>query len=120
MRKEEISALSGPNEFAEFYSRLRVIKDYHRKYPNEVRRFLHKRDVAPIGLRWIVAQIYAFYRERPTNVDQHVVQTHESRSAEVSLQNAVFNIYIYNGQKRREGSLCEAFHPSCFKTTNFD
>lgn len=36
MRKEEISALSGPNEFAEFYSRLRVIKDYHRKYPNEV------------------------------------------------------------------------------------
>ena len=39
MRKEEISALSGPNEFAEFYSRLRVIKDYHRKYPNEVRRF---------------------------------------------------------------------------------
>jgi splicing factor 3A subunit 3 len=37
MRKEEISALSGPNEFAEFYSRLRIIKDYHRKYPNEVR-----------------------------------------------------------------------------------
>ncbi|XP_028411958.1 splicing factor 3A subunit 3-like [Dendronephthya gigantea] len=36
MRKEEVSALSGPNEFAEFYSRLRLIKDYHRKYPNEV------------------------------------------------------------------------------------
>lgn len=36
MRKDEIAALSGPNEFAEFYSRLRVIKDYHRKYPNEV------------------------------------------------------------------------------------
>lgn len=36
MRKEEIAALSGPNEFAEFYSRLRTIKDYHRRYPNEV------------------------------------------------------------------------------------
>ncbi len=36
MRKEEINALSGPNEFAEFYGRLRTIKEYHRKYPNEV------------------------------------------------------------------------------------
>lgn len=35
-RKEEISALSGPNEFAEFYSRLRGIKEFHRKHPNEV------------------------------------------------------------------------------------
>ena len=45
-----------------------------------------------------MAQIYAFHRERPANVDQHVVQTHESCSAEVSLQNAVFNMYIYNGK----------------------
>lgn len=36
LRKEEVNALSGPNEFAEFYSRLRSLKDYHRKYPNEV------------------------------------------------------------------------------------
>ena len=36
LRKEEIQALSGPNEFAEFYSRLRNLKDYHKKYPNEV------------------------------------------------------------------------------------
>lgn len=36
MRKEEVSALSGPNEFAEFYGRLRGLKDYHRKFPNEV------------------------------------------------------------------------------------
>lgn len=35
-RKEEISTLSGPNEFAEFYSRLRTIKEFHRKHPNEV------------------------------------------------------------------------------------
>ena len=36
LRKEEVAALSGPNEFAEFYSRLRGLKDYHRKFPNEV------------------------------------------------------------------------------------
>lgn len=36
LRKEEIGALSGPNEFAEFYGRLRTIKEYHRKYPNEI------------------------------------------------------------------------------------
>ena len=31
-----MAALSGPNEFAEFYGRLRSLKDYHRKFPNEV------------------------------------------------------------------------------------
>jgi len=36
LRKEEVAALSGPNEFAEFYSRFRSLKDYHRKFPNEV------------------------------------------------------------------------------------
>jgi len=36
LRKEEIATISGPNEFAEFYGRLRTIKQYHRKYPNEI------------------------------------------------------------------------------------
>lgn len=36
LRKEEVAALSGPNEFAEFYSRLKGIKDFHRKHPNEI------------------------------------------------------------------------------------
>ena len=36
LRKEEVAALSGPNEFAEFYSRLKQIKEFHRKHPNEV------------------------------------------------------------------------------------
>lgn len=36
LRKEEVSALSGPNEFAEFYARFRSLKEYHRKFPNEV------------------------------------------------------------------------------------
>jgi splicing factor 3A subunit 3 len=36
-RKEEIQLLSGPNEFGEFYNRLKTIKEFHRKHPNEVR-----------------------------------------------------------------------------------
>lgn len=36
LRQEEIVSISGPNEFAEFYGRLRTIKQYHRKYPNEI------------------------------------------------------------------------------------
>jgi len=35
-RKDEVAALSGPNEFAEFYSRLKQIKDFHRRHPGEV------------------------------------------------------------------------------------
>ena len=31
-----MSALSGPNEFAEFYARLKQIKDFHRRHPGEV------------------------------------------------------------------------------------
>jgi len=34
-RKEEFDALAGPNEFNEFYKRLKTIKDYHRRFPNE-------------------------------------------------------------------------------------
>ncbi|CAG0882097.1 unnamed protein product [Cyprideis torosa] len=35
-RKEEVAALSGPNEFAEFYARLRGIREFHKKHPNEI------------------------------------------------------------------------------------
>ena len=35
-RKEEIQALSGPNEFGEFYARLKQIKEFHRTHPGEV------------------------------------------------------------------------------------
>ena len=34
-RKEEVAALSGPNEFKEFYERLKQIKDFHRRHPGE-------------------------------------------------------------------------------------
>ena len=36
MRKDEITALSGPNEFGEFYNRLKGIKEFHRRHPGEV------------------------------------------------------------------------------------
>lgn len=31
-----MQALSGPNEFTEFYSRLKSLREFHRKHPNEV------------------------------------------------------------------------------------
>ncbi|XP_057655224.1 splicing factor 3A subunit 3 [Diorhabda carinulata] len=35
-RKAEVAALTGPNEFQEFYSRLKQIKDFYRRHPNEI------------------------------------------------------------------------------------
>lgn len=32
----QIQALSGPNEFTEFYNRLKTIKEFYRKHPNEI------------------------------------------------------------------------------------
>nr|CAG4641560.1 EOG090X03G1 [Eurycercus lamellatus] len=35
-RKEEMALLSGPNEFVEFYNRLKTIKEFYKKHPNEI------------------------------------------------------------------------------------
>uniref|UniRef100_A0A6M2DNM5 Putative splicing factor 3a subunit 3 n=1 Tax=Xenopsylla cheopis TaxID=163159 RepID=A0A6M2DNM5_XENCH len=35
-RKTEVAALSGPNEFSEFYDRLKQIKEFYRKHPYEI------------------------------------------------------------------------------------
>lgn len=35
-RQEEITAISGPNEFAEFYKHLKIVKEYHRRFPNDM------------------------------------------------------------------------------------
>lgn len=35
-RKAEITSMTGPNEFSEFYSRLRTIKEHYKRNPNEV------------------------------------------------------------------------------------
>ncbi|KAF8952999.1 hypothetical protein BGZ52_002590 [Haplosporangium bisporale] len=34
-REKEMEAMSGSNEFGEFYERLKKIKEHHRKYPND-------------------------------------------------------------------------------------
>ncbi|GAB0088798.1 Splicing factor 3A subunit 3 [Sergentomyia squamirostris] len=36
VRKAEVQALSGPNEFSEFYARLKQIKEFYKKHPNEI------------------------------------------------------------------------------------
>ncbi|RWS28792.1 Splicing factor 3A subunit 3-like protein, partial [Leptotrombidium deliense] len=36
MRKDEITSMSGCNEFSEFYGRLRNIKEYYKKHQNEI------------------------------------------------------------------------------------
>jgi len=36
LRKEEVSRIGGPNEFKEFYDRLKQIKDFHRTRPEDV------------------------------------------------------------------------------------
>lgn len=36
LRQDEVAAMSGPDEFGEFYHQLRQIKDHHRKNPNEI------------------------------------------------------------------------------------
>ncbi|KAK5983825.1 Splicing factor 3A subunit 3 [Trichostrongylus colubriformis] len=35
-RKREMDAIAGPNEFAEFYARLKLLKDAHRRNPDEL------------------------------------------------------------------------------------
>lgn len=35
LRRQDIQSLSGPNEFAEFYQRLKQIKDFHKKHAGE-------------------------------------------------------------------------------------
>ena len=36
LRKNEVAALSGPDELNEFYNRLKQIKEFHKRHPNEV------------------------------------------------------------------------------------
>lgn len=58
LRKKEIAALAGPNELGEFYTRLRHIREWHRKYPNEIQE--------PMQYEFIkLAQV----RENPTEDD---------------------------------------------------
>lgn len=63
LRKEEVSALSGPNEFSEFYSRLKNIKEFYRKVPNEI--------FVPMSVEF---EELAKLRENPTEESQNLVE----------------------------------------------
>ncbi len=36
LRADEINSLAGPDEFGEFYRRLKNMKDFHRRHMNEI------------------------------------------------------------------------------------
>ncbi|KAF2986899.1 hypothetical protein EK904_003795, partial [Melospiza melodia maxima] len=47
LREEELSAISGPNEFVEFYNRLKQIEEFHQKHPHEMNGFLRLTQEGP-------------------------------------------------------------------------
>ena len=49
-RKEEVALLSGPNEFVEFYNRLKQIKEFYKKHPNEVKEYINRQLLMYISL----------------------------------------------------------------------
>ncbi|XP_010871751.2 splicing factor 3A subunit 3 [Esox lucius] len=63
MRKDELTAISGPNEFAEFYNRLKQIKEFHRKHPNEI--------CVPMSVEF---DELVKARENPTEESQNMVE----------------------------------------------
>uniref|UniRef100_A0A8C7J912 Splicing factor 3a, subunit 3 n=1 Tax=Oncorhynchus kisutch TaxID=8019 RepID=A0A8C7J912_ONCKI len=63
MRKDELNAISGPNEFAEFYNRLKQIKEFHRKHPNEI--------CVPMSMEF---DELVKARENPTEETQNMVE----------------------------------------------
>lgn len=63
LRKEEVAALSGPNEFVEFYARLKTIKDFHRKHPGEIN--------VPMSVEF---EELAKFRENPSEETQDMAE----------------------------------------------
>lgn len=53
-RKAEVAALTGPNEFQEFYNRLKQIKDFYRKHPNEVTQPIFSQFFTTLKLKFVV------------------------------------------------------------------
>ncbi|ESN96303.1 hypothetical protein HELRODRAFT_68394 [Helobdella robusta] len=84
LRKEEIAALSGPNEFTEFYNRLKSIKDFHRKHPNEI--------CVPMSIEF---DELAKIRENPSDEMQDLVQfTDEEGYGKYLDMHECYNKYI--------------------------
>ncbi|VDL99249.1 unnamed protein product [Schistocephalus solidus] len=62
LRKQDIQALSGPNEFAEFYSRFKALKEFHRAHPDEIS--------VPMSVEF---EKYAQMREKPEEASQTLI-----------------------------------------------
>ncbi|KAI9358577.1 hypothetical protein DFJ73DRAFT_144259 [Zopfochytrium polystomum] len=79
-RKAEINAISGATEFSEFYQRLKDVKDYHRRFPNE--------SVEPMELQFMKM-------EQEQEVEGlEAIFTGEERLGKFLDLNAVFELYI--------------------------
>lgn len=63
IRKDEVAALSGPNEFSEFYSRLKTIREFYRRIPNEIS--------VPMSVEF---EELAKLRENPTEETSNLVE----------------------------------------------
>lgn len=63
LRREEVAALSGPNEFVEFYSRLKNIRDFHRQNPDEIS--------IPLSIEF---EEFSKMRENPTEENLNLVE----------------------------------------------
>ncbi|RUS25551.1 hypothetical protein BC938DRAFT_471988, partial [Jimgerdemannia flammicorona] len=82
-RKTEIDALSGANEFSEFYARLKSVKDYHRRYPNE--------SVEPLELEFLNQ---AQKEREDDGEDQTTLFSGEEGGGRFLDLNAVFERYL--------------------------
>lgn len=63
-RKEEIASISGPNDFTEFYNRLKSVKDFHRQHPHQVRSsyFYDNSSSFSFVMLFFLSWIIYFYR----------------------------------------------------------
>ena len=95
LRKEEVQALSGPNEFLEFYQRLKAIRDFHRKHPNEV-QFLSEIQSSPQNSK-LNNETYCTSRItfHGAKYRCHSAIPHDTESVEMHLcKTAVFSLVI--------------------------
>ncbi|UYV64273.1 SF3A3 [Cordylochernes scorpioides] len=63
LRMEEIASLQGPSEFVEFYTKVKNIKDFYRKHPNEI--------CVPMSVEF---EELNKIRENPTEDSQNLVE----------------------------------------------
>jgi len=83
-REKEIQSIGGPNEFAEFYSRLKILKDFHRKNLNENAR--------PLTVEF---QEMTDYAQDPDRVEKELVRfTDEEGYGKFLDMHTLFDQYL--------------------------